>query len=85
MHSGEAHASKVVGVMLTGMGRDGAQGLLKMRNAGAHTIVQSGPTCVVDGMPKAARKIGAAVEVVALDKIGDSILKSTSLERKVAL
>ncbi|CAN0599407.1 unnamed protein product, partial [Ectocarpus sp. 12 AP-2014] len=83
MHSGEAHASKVVGVMLTGMGRDGAQGLLKMRNAGAHTIVQSGSTCVVDGMPKAARKVGAAVEVVALDKIGDSILKSTSIEQKV--
>ncbi|MEP0564504.1 MAG: chemotaxis protein CheB, partial [Paracoccaceae bacterium] len=62
-------------------GRDGAQGMLKMRNAGAHTIVQSGATCVVDGMPKAARKIGAAVEVVALEKIGASILRATSVER----
>ena len=79
MESGERHAKKVVGVMLTGMGRDGAEGLLKMRNAGAHTIVQSGATCVVDGMPKAAREIGAAVEVVALEKIGAHILKSTSI------
>ena len=85
MHSGVQHASKLVGVMLTGMGRDGAEGLLKMRQAGAHTIVQSGPSCVVDGMPKAARNIGAAVEVVPLHKIGASILKSTSAARKAAV
>lgn len=84
MTSGVAHGAKAVGVMLTGMGRDGAKGLLKMRNAGAHTIVQSGPTCVVDGMPRAAREIGAAVEVVPLHKIGPSILKSTSLAEKSA-
>lgn len=85
MQSGARHGSKVVGVMLTGMGRDGAEGLLKMRQAGAHTIVQSGASCVVDGMPKAARKIGAAVEVVPLDQIGASILKSTSIERKAVV
>jgi two-component system chemotaxis response regulator CheB len=85
MRSGAQHASKVVGVMLTGMGRDGAKGLLKMRQAGAHTIVQSGPSCVVDGMPKAARNIGAACEVVPLDRIGASILKSTSVVRKAVV
>ena len=82
MRSGVTHASKIVGVMLTGMGRDGAQSMLEMRQAGAHTIVQSGPTCVVDGMPRAARDIGAAAEVVPLKKIGASILKSTSAARK---
>ena len=81
MCSGEQHGPNVVGVMLTGMGRDGAQGMLKMRNAGAHTIAQSGPSCVVDGMPKAARKIGAAIEVVTLEKIGASILQATSITR----
>ncbi|NNE87725.1 MAG: chemotaxis-specific protein-glutamate methyltransferase CheB, partial [Silicimonas sp.] len=70
MASGERHGRKVVGVILTGMGRDGADSLLKMRQAGAHTIVQSAKTCVVDGMPGAARKIGAAVEVAPLDLIG---------------
>lgn len=82
MHSGAEHASNVVGVMLTGMGRDGAQGMLKMRMAGAHTIAQSGPSCVVDGMPKAVRENGAASEVVPLDLIATSILKSTSLSQK---
>lgn len=85
MASGEALGRKAVGVMLTGMGRDGADSLLKMRQAGAHTIVQSGDTCVVDGMPAAARNIGAAVEVAPLEQIGRRILKSTSLERKEAL
>ena len=81
MHSGVSHASKVVGVMLTGMGRDGSVGMLNMRKAGAHTIVQSGATCVVDGMPRAVRENGGAVEVVPLDEIGTRILRSTSLEK----
>ncbi|MGO4666270.1 chemotaxis-specific protein-glutamate methyltransferase CheB [Bosea sp. 2YAB26] len=65
-----AHA---VGVLLTGMGRDGADGLLAMRKAGAETLIQSGETCVVNGMPKAAFEIGAADRVVALDQIGAAI------------
>jgi two-component system chemotaxis response regulator CheB len=85
MASGAPLGRKAVGVMLTGMGRDGAESLLKMREAGAHTIVQSGETCVVDGMPGSARKIGAAVEVAPLDQIGHRILRSTSLEKKEAL
>jgi two-component system chemotaxis response regulator CheB len=65
-----AHA---IGVLLTGMGRDGADGLLAMRKAGAATLIQSGETCVVNGMPKAAFELGAADRVVPLDQIGGAI------------
>ena len=63
-----------VGVILTGMGKDGAQGLLAMRNAGAHTIAQDESSCVVYGMPKAAVELGAAMEVVSLPDIAGRIL-----------
>jgi two-component system chemotaxis response regulator CheB len=63
-----------VGVLLTGMGADGAKGLLAMREAGAHTIAQDEASCVVFGMPKEAIALGAAIEVVALPKIADAIL-----------
>lgn len=65
--------AQAIGVLLTGMGRDGADGLLAMRKAGAETLIQSGETCVVNGMPKAAFEIGAADRVVALDLIGAAI------------
>jgi two-component system chemotaxis response regulator CheB len=65
-----AHA---IGILLTGMGRDGAEGLLAMRKAGAETLIQSGETCVVNGMPKAAFEIGATDRVVALDQIGAAV------------
>jgi two-component system chemotaxis response regulator CheB len=51
--------AKAVGVILTGMGADGAQGLLAMRKAGARTLGQNEATCVVYGMPKVADQIGA--------------------------
>ena len=51
--------SKAVGIILTGMGGDGAEGLLAMRRAGARTIGQDESTCVVYGMPKVAYDIGA--------------------------
>ena len=72
------HADRVVGVMLTGMGSDGAVPMLEMRQAGAHTIVQDSASAIIDGMPRSAREIGAAVEVAALSDIADRILKSTS-------
>ncbi len=53
-------APDAVGVLLTGMGADGAQGLLKMRQAGARTIAQDEATCVVFGMPREAIAVGAA-------------------------
>ena len=68
---------RAVAVMLTGMGRDGADGMLKIRDAGGHTIAQSGETAVVDGMPRAARDIGAAVEVADLSDIAARILDAT--------
>ncbi|MEO0946183.1 MAG: CheB methylesterase domain-containing protein, partial [Pseudomonadota bacterium] len=76
--SAVALGSRVVGVMLTGMGSDGAEAMLRMREAGAHTIVQDSASCVVDGMPRSARTIGAAVEVTPLQKIGRKIIQSTS-------
>jgi two-component system chemotaxis response regulator CheB len=65
--------ANAIGILLTGMGRDGAEGLLAMRKAGAETLIQSGETCVVNGMPKAAFEIGAADRVVALDQIGAAV------------
>lgn len=75
------HAHRSLAVLLTGMGRDGAEGMAMLRAAGAETLVQSGETCVVDGMPRAARDIGAAVRVVPLDRIGADILEICSVER----
>lgn len=63
-----------VGVILTGMGADGASGLLKMKKAGAKTIAQDEESCVVFGMPKEAIKVGAVDKTVTLHKIPESIL-----------
>jgi two-component system chemotaxis response regulator CheB len=63
-----------VGVILTGMGADGARGLLAMREQGAHTIAQDEPSCVVYGMPKEAVKLGAADQVAPLDRIAKTLL-----------
>ena len=65
---------RAVGVILTGMGRDGADGLLAMRRAGATTFAQDEATCVVYGMPKAAVQLGAVDQVLALDRIADAVL-----------
>jgi two-component system response regulator WspF len=72
----EPHSGIRIGVLLTGMGRDGAEGLLAMRNAGALTIAQDAPTCVVYGMPKAAMEIKAAAEILPLKEIGPRILQA---------
>lgn len=63
-----------IGVILTGMGKDGAQGLLNMRKAGAATIAQDERTCIVFGMPKEAIDIGAAQVVKPLPNIAQTIL-----------
>ena len=65
-----------LGVILTGMGKDGAQGLLAMRQAGARTFAQDEASCVVFGMPREALLIGAAEEAVPLDELSERILKS---------
>jgi two-component system chemotaxis response regulator CheB len=58
-----------MGIILTGMGKDGAQGMLEMRQAGAHTIAQDEASCVVFGMPKEAIAVGGACEVLPLQNI----------------
>ncbi len=63
-----------VAVLLTGMGNDGAAGLLRLRAAGWHTIAQDEATSVVYGMPKAAAESRAAVEVLPLPHIGESVV-----------
>ncbi|WP_269465096.1 chemotaxis protein CheB [Nostoc piscinale] len=64
-----------IGVLLTGMGRDGAQGLKVLRDAGWHTIAQNQETCIVYGMPKAAVELKAAVEVLPVDAIASACTK----------
>lgn len=64
-----------IGVILTGMGADGAAGLLNMRNAGAQTIAQDEESCVVFGMPKEAIKKGGAEYVLPLEKISEKIIR----------
>ncbi len=64
-----------IGVILTGMGGDGARGLLEMRDAGATTIAQDEASCVVFGMPKVAIEIGAAEQVLPLDAIAARVLQ----------
>lgn len=63
-----------MGVVLTGMGKDGAEGLLEMKNAGAYTIAQNEKTCVVYGMPAAAVALGAAHEVLPLQEIAGKLI-----------
>ena len=63
-----------LGVILTGMGKDGAQGLLAMHQAGARTYGQDEASCVVYGMPREAAQIGAVDEVVSLDEMSRRVL-----------
>ncbi|MGZ3726713.1 MAG: chemotaxis-specific protein-glutamate methyltransferase CheB [Pseudobdellovibrio sp.] len=66
---------KVVAAVLTGMGKDGAEGLLKLKNAGAYTITQDEKTSAVYGMPKQAFDLGASTEVVALENVAEVLLR----------
>jgi len=76
-----AVGDKAVGAILTGMGRDGAQGLLAMRKAGAKTLGQDEASCVVYGMPRSAFEIGAVEKQVSLSHMGQSILDLASARR----
>jgi two-component system, chemotaxis family, response regulator WspF len=60
---------EAVGVLLTGMGRDGAKGLKALRNKGHYTIAQDQATSAVYGMPKAAMALSAAVDVLPIERI----------------
>jgi two-component system chemotaxis response regulator CheB len=72
----ETAGSRAVGVLLTGMGTDGARGLLKMKQAGARTIAQDETTSVVFGMPREAIRLGAAEEIAPLQRIPAVILRN---------
>ena len=78
----ELAGRNAVGVILTGMGRDGAAGLLKMRHAGARTIGQNEKTCVVYGMPRVAFELGAVEQQFPLNAIGEEILKVTAARKE---
>ncbi|HEY0971595.1 MAG TPA: chemotaxis protein CheB, partial [Gemmatimonadales bacterium] len=75
-----AAGPNAVGVILTGMGADGAKGLLAMREAGAPTFAQDEASCVVFGMPKEAIKLGAAQTVLPLDEMASRALEALGYE-----
>ena len=70
----EVVGRNAVGVILTGMGKDGANGLLRMRQAGARTFGQDEASCVVYGMPREAALIGAVEEIAGLDALAQKVL-----------
>lgn len=67
--------ANLTAVLLTGMGKDGAQGMLELKERGVHTIAQDEKSCAVFGMPKAAIDIDAAVEVLAIEEISGVLRK----------
>ncbi|SFG25565.1 two-component system, chemotaxis family, response regulator CheB [Novosphingobium sp. CF614] len=78
-HSVAEHVgAEAVGVLLTGMGQDGAKGLLAMSEAGAHTIAQDEATCTVFGMPRAAISLGAARVVAPINRIARHALNQAA-------
>ncbi|GAA3539883.1 chemotaxis response regulator protein-glutamate methylesterase [Zobellella aerophila] len=78
-HSAAAHAGRnAIGVILTGMGKDGAAGLLAMHRAGARTLAQDEASCVVFGMPREAIALGGADEVVPLEQIASRLMALVS-------
>ncbi|WP_340607677.1 protein-glutamate methylesterase/protein-glutamine glutaminase [Xenorhabdus bharatensis] len=74
-----------VGVILTGMGSDGAAGLLEMKKAGAYTLAQSETSCVVFGMPRAAIQLGAVDDVMDLQKLSRTMLAKISTVQSVRI
>ena len=73
-----AVGSRAIGILLTGIGQDGARGLLQLKESGAHTIAQSERSCVVFGMPAAAISFGATCEVADVENIPAAIMATLS-------
>ena len=83
-HSVARHVGpNAVGVILTGMGADGARGLLAMRGSGAQTMAQDEASCVVFGMPREAEKLGAAEQLVPLSDMPRRIVKALAAKASV--
>jgi two-component system chemotaxis response regulator CheB len=70
-----------IGVMLTGMGKDGAQAMLEMKKAGAYNLAQDEASCVVFGMPREAIAVGAVDEVVPLLRMAERVLARVAILR----
>jgi two-component system chemotaxis response regulator CheB len=68
--------SAAVAALLTGLGKDGAQGMLELREAGAHTLAQDERTSIVFGMSRAAIELGAACEIVSLDDMAPRLMRA---------
>jgi two-component system chemotaxis response regulator CheB len=66
-----------IGIIMTGMGDDGAHGMLEMKGAGAYTIAQDEESCVVFGMPKEAIKLGAVDKIMPLGEIADHVIRKS--------
>lgn len=75
----ECAGRNVIAALLTGMGKDGALGLLEIQRAGGHTIAQDEASCVVFGMPREAIALGGASEVLALERIADALVEQARL------
>lgn len=85
-NSAAQHArGSAVAALLTGMGKDGAQGMLALRRAGAWTIGQDQESCVVYGMPREAAQIGACCEVAPLTQVADRIVAALQGGRRLAV
>jgi two-component system chemotaxis response regulator CheB len=80
-----AVGSRSIGVLLTGMGRDGAEGLLQLRSAGADTIGQDEQSCVVYGMPRVAYEIGAVARQLPLEQIGERLIRISNTQQASVL
>jgi two-component system, chemotaxis family, protein-glutamate methylesterase/glutaminase len=75
----ETAGADAIGAILTGMGADGAAGMLKMKRAGARTVAQDEASCVVFGMPREAIKMGAVDRVLPLDRIAGELMALSSV------
>jgi two-component system, chemotaxis family, protein-glutamate methylesterase/glutaminase len=80
MSGAEYAGGNAVGVMLTGMGSDGAKGMVQMRQAGSYTIAQDEATCAVYGMPRAAVEAGGVTVVLPLQEIPSAVMKAAQRE-----
>ena len=77
-------AADTVGVIMTGMGKDGAKGMLEMKNKGAYTIAQDEASSVIFGMPREAIELGAVDEVASLARLRDKALAAVGRRKEVS-
>jgi len=75
--------ARAIGIIMTGMGHDGARGLLSMRQAGAHTLAQDEASSAVFGMPRAAISLEAAEQIVPLERLAETVLRLVRSARTV--